>query len=223
MKWYGYTNCSLKYLIINNKLRFQKIFNRAALPLKNKINLNFYKINFFLPTDWSFLILKKNNFLNLYCCYLYSRVYFYLLPVLTNFLTLKYDQKINYISLQYYFKNNFYNLFWIYFKTIFYSFSKIFFKKLKFKGKGYYIYKNNRNTIALQFGYSHRVYLYSFFIMVKFITKTIILMFGINNFNIINRSRGLFKLKPINVFTGRGIRFTRQIVYRKVGKISSYR
>ena len=40
-------------------------------------------------------------------------------------------------------------------------FFKVNFKKLKFKGKGYYIYKNSRNTIAPQFGYSHRIYIYS--------------------------------------------------------------
>ena len=50
--------------------------------------------------------------------------------------------------------------------------------KLKFKGKGYYIYKNVRNTIAPQFGYSHRLYIYSFFISVKFLSKTSVLLFG---------------------------------------------
>lgn len=106
---------------------------------------------------------------------------------------------------------------------LFYSFSKVFFRKLKFKGKGYYIYKNSRNTIALQFGYSHKMNFYSFFIAVKFITKTVILMFGINKKNIDNRSYGLFSIKPVNIFTGRGIRFSRQIIYRKTGKVSSYR
>lgn len=106
---------------------------------------------------------------------------------------------------------------------IFYSFSKIFFRKLKFRGKGYYIYKNNRNTIAMQFGYSHRVRLYSFFIIVKFITKTSILLFGINKLNIYKKSYELFNFKPMNIFTGRGMRFTRQIVYKKIGKVSSYR
>ena len=41
------------------------------------------------------------------------------------------------------------------------AFFKINFKKLKFKGKGYYIYRNARNTIAPQFGYAHRLYIYS--------------------------------------------------------------
>ena len=80
-----------------------------------------------------------------------------------------------------------------------------------------------RNTIALQFGYSHIIRLYAFFIYVKFLTKTSIIMFGINYRNLLTNSHSLFKFKPINIFTGRGLRFTRQIVYRKTGKVSSYR
>jgi hypothetical protein len=30
-------------------------------------------------------------------------------------------------------------------------------------------------------------------------------------------------MRPINIFTGRGVRFSRQIIYKKVGKVSSYR
>jgi ribosomal protein L6P/L9E len=114
-------------------------------------------------------------------------------------------------------------LFLNFFKSIFFSFSKIFFKKLKFKGKGFYIYKNTRNTTALQFGYSHLIYLYSFFINVKFLTKTTIFIFGINRFDLILSSNNLYNIKKINIFTGKGIRFSRQFVYRKTGKVSSYR
>jgi ribosomal protein L6P/L9E len=75
----------------------------------------------------------------------------------------------------------------------------------------------------MQFGYSHMFYLYSFFVTVKFITKTTILMFGINYNDILTKSYSLFNIKKINIFTGKGIRFSRQIIYRKTGKVSSYR
>lgn len=127
------------------------------------------------------------------------------------------------IIIKFIFKNNFFNLFFNYFKIIFFSFSKIFFRKIKFKGKGYYIYKNNRNTIALQFGYSHLLYLYSFFINVKFITKTSILLFGINLKDLEKKTNELVNIKKINIFTSKGIRFAKQIIYKKTGKVSSYR
>ena len=161
-----------------------------------------------------------NSFLKLY---IYSSDYFFILPLFKNFIFLNYDKNSNSILFKFSFINNYYSLFWNYFKILFYSFSKVFFKKLKFKGKGYYIYKNNRNTIALQFGYSHMYYLYSFFVSVKFLTKTTILIFGLNFNDIIKNSYNLFNIRQINIFTGKGIRFSRQIIYKKTGKVSSYR
>ena len=48
-------------------------------------------------------------------------------------------------------------------------------------------------------------------------------MFGINNNDLSFGSYALYNIKKINIFTGKGIRFARQIVYRKTGKVSSYR
>jgi hypothetical protein len=66
-------------------------------------------------------------------------------------------------------------------------------------------------------------YLYSFFTSVKFLTKTTILIFGLNYSEINKISYKLFNIKKINIFTGKGIRFSRQIIYKKTGKVSSYR
>lgn len=181
-----------------------------------------FKILLYLPFNWSFILLQKKN-LNMLTLYVYNNNYYFILPFFKKFLLFKYDKWTNTIFFNFFFKNNFYYLFWNFFKIIFFSFSKIFFKKLKFKGKGYYIYKNIRNTIALQFGYSHMLYLYSFFVNVKFLTKTTILMFGINYNNILDKTYSLFNIKKINIFTGKGIRFSKQIIYKKTGKISSYR
>lgn len=85
------------------------------------------------------------------------------------------------------------------------------------------MYKNNRNTLALQFGYSHLLYLYSFFLNIKFLTKTTVLLFGINFNDMFFLSNSFYNIKPINIFTGKGIRFSRQIIYKKTGKVSSYR
>jgi hypothetical protein len=48
-------------------------------------------------------------------------------------------------------------------------------------------------------------------------------MFGNNYQDILNNSYSLYRIKKINIFTGKGIRFSRQIIYRKTGKVSSYR
>ena len=107
--------------------------------------------------------------------------------------------------------------------TILYLFYSFLFVKLKFKGKGYYIYKNYRNTIAPQFGYYHRIYVYSFFNKVKFLSKTKVLLFGLVKQDILCAAHALKQKRTINIFTGRGVRFAKQIIYKKTGKVSSYR
>jgi len=82
------------------------------------------------------------------------------------------------------------------------------FLKIKFKGKGYYIYKNKRNTITPQFGYAHRLYLYSYFTSVKFLSKTSIIIFGYQLQDLIQTGLGIKQMRPINIFTGRGVRFS---------------
>ena len=102
-------------------------------------------------------------------------------------------------------------------------FTSFFFIKIKFRGKGYYIYKNKRNTIAPQFGYAHRIYIYSFFNYVKFLTKTKVLIFGFSKKDIITNAFNIKRQRPINIFTGKGVRFAKQLIYKKTGKVSAYR
>ncbi len=224
MKWYGNYNYFNKKIKSNkNKiLKLRKLFKKSSFKKNNKFSLSFFTTRLYLPFNWNFVLIEKKH-LNLLNLYLYNSNYFFMIPFFKKFMSFKYDKLTNTVIFFFFFKNNFYSLFWIYFKLVFFSFSKFFFKKLKFKGKGYYIYKNTRNTIALQFGYSHMLYLYSFFVTVKFITKTTILMFGTNYSDLITKSYSLLNIKPINIFTGKGIRFSRQIIYKKTGKVSSYR
>lgn len=223
MKWYGLKKIYLKKFE-NKKSKLTTLLKKSSFRKAPRIHYKFFINLFYIPTNWNFILLKnKTKNKNILYLYLYSSEYFFVLPFLNKFLLLKYDSQINCFLFNFFFRNNYYAIFWSYFKLIFYSFSKIFFKKLKFKGKGYYIYKNLRNTIALQFGYSHLMYLYCFFINVKFLSKTSVLMFGINLKDISIKSFALFNIKRINIFTSKGIRFSRQIVYKKTGKVSSYR
>ena len=75
----------------------------------------------------------------------------------------------------------------------------------------------------MQFGYSHKKRLFFFFTYVKFLSKTSIIIFGISTLKINKASFILTNVRPINIFTSKGVRFTRQIIYKKQGKISSYR
>jgi ribosomal protein L6P/L9E len=87
------------------------------------------------------------------------------------------------------------------------------FNKLKFKGKGYYMYKSKRNTIALQFGYAHIVRIYTFLVNLKFLSKTAVLLVGLNKNDLLSISHNFRLRRPHNIFTGKGVRFTRQIIF----------
>ena len=108
-------------------------------------------------------------------------------------------------------------------QQILFLFSQVQFIRMRFRGKGYYIYKTLRNTIAPNFGYAHRVYVYSYFVSLKFLSKTSIILFGTSKKDLFKVGYGFKRTRPMNIFTGRGVRFVRQIVYKKIGKISSYR
>ena len=222
MKWYGFKNLNFsKKHLINLKLRNKFKTKTLNLIFNNNLNLNYNKMLFYLPSNWNFLLFKINNHLH-NLLYLYSNPYYFYLPLGKSFLFQQYDSQLRVLTLFYLFTNNFYKTYWSFFKNLFYSFNKIFFKKIKFKGKGYYVYKNKRNTIALQFGYSHRVRLFFYYINVKFLSKTSILIFGINRMDLFKVAYTFKSVKPINIFTGKGIRFSKQIIYKKTGKVSSY-
>ena len=176
----------------------------------------------YIPVKWTYVIFRdsKNDF---YSFYLYSIEYYFKFAIPCKNTSIFHCSNTGIISLS---NTNFKNLSILWGKTlnlIIHLFSSFLFMKIKFKGKGYYIYKNFRNTITPQFGYYHRIYIYSFFNKVKFLSKTKILLFGLIKQDIL-LTAGQIKIKrPINIFTGRGVRFARQIIYKKTGKVSSYR
>lgn len=153
---------------------------------------------------------------------MYSDLYFFKISFLTFFSLFYFNVFTNTFFVKALFVYNFFRFYWRFFKIVYNSFFVFFLKKLKFKGKGYYIFKNLRNTITFRFGYSHRLYLYFFKIGVKFLSKTSILIFGLNWFELQNHAFKLKNIRPYNLFTGKGIRFNKQILYKKIGKASTY-
>jgi ribosomal protein L6P/L9E len=194
------------------------------ISISTKTNLNKQQMLFYVPLMWkvvffNFVSMKRPSVL----CYMYSNSYYYNLPLFRFHKQLFYDQQTHVVTLTSMYTNNFFNTYWTNLKLIFNSFSTFFFKKLKFKGKGYYIYKSSRHTLGLQFGYAHIVRIYTFFVGLKFLSKTAIMLFGLNKDDLLSVSHTFRLARPYNIFTGKGVRFTRQIIYKKTGKISSYR
>lgn len=228
MLWYGSSNINGLYKLFNINLRKDLNVKRrkACLDLTTTLNLNRSLTFFYIPHSWKVTILLKsqNNLLKMnknYYLYIYSDYYFFFLSLPNNTANLIFDKTLNLLYYRINAKKSMHCLFWKQFNNLFYSFSLFFFRKLRVRGKGYYIFKNSRNTIALQFGYSHKIYVYSYFLFVKFLNKTTLLFFGINKTDLISNSFKLLRTRQQNIFTGKGVRFTKQIIYKKASKLSS--
>jgi hypothetical protein len=225
MLWYGRNQINnFKTLYKRHSYRYNLFTKTLAFNILQKNSLAYTNIYIYIPYGWELLLLqpKMINF-RTKVVYLFSTIYYFKIAILAPNLKWFYDPQTSTLLLQNLYTSNFYKLYFNQILNIFYSFCKLFFMKLKFKGKGYYIYKNSRNTITPQFGHSHRIYIYSYFLSVKFLTKTTVFLFGSSKKDILTISHTIKNAKFINIFTGRGVRFARQIIYKKTGKVSSYR
>jgi len=225
MLWYGKNQINnFKYIYKQHSYRYNLFTKTLAFNLFKPNSLSYTNILMYIPYGWDLVLLKpKTSSVRTKLIYLFSSVYFFKISILAPHLQWFYDPQTSTFLLKNSYTSNFYKLYFNQILNIFYSFCKLFFLKLKFKGKGYYIYKNSRNTITPQFGHSHRIYIYSYFLSVKFLTKTTVFLFGSSKKDILTISHKIKQAKFINIFTGRGVRFARQIIYKKTGKVSSYR
>lgn len=175
-----------------------------------------------MPSSFKVYVVKFKS-KNLYCIKMFDNHFFICLSLLFDSLILYFDNNLNILSISRINFSDYFNLWLKSINAVLSTLTSFFFYKIKFKGKGYYLYKNLRNTITPQFGYSHRIYFYSFFLKTTFLTKTKIFFFGFNKLDLLKTIINLKSKRTINIFTGRGVRFARQIVYKKTGKVSSYR
>lgn len=225
MLWYGKSS----------RLNFNKVFRGLSYKSRKKFNQqllrtrgvtlstskNFY---FYIPFDWNLVKLSPRLWYQKYdICYLYSQIYYFKLPLNSWQVSTYFSNATNILSVSYPLVSPLYMTYFNLMSEVFALFSKSWFLKIKIKGKGYYIYKTYRNTITHQFGHSHRIYLYLSNLSIKFLSKTSILVYGISRKDILSSSRNILQSKPLNIFTGRGVRFARQVIYKKTGKVSSYR
>lgn len=234
MLWYGNNKVSnIKKYYKNRNYNCNAAIKTLALPILRHGSQSATSVYIYIPSNWDLVILNiKSKIYSSYLSglnpdtkllYIYSSIYYFKIPVLQTYLKWYFDPSSRTIRLLNRYIPSFYKFYFKQITTIFYSFSRVFFTKLKFKGKGYYIYKNYRSTITHQFGHSHRWYIYSYFVSVRFLTKTTVFIFGSSKHDIFSVGNNIQASKYINIFTGRGVRFARQVIYKKTGKVSSYR
>jgi ribosomal protein L6P/L9E len=204
------------------KYRLTKNIKRNLIHRDLKVRKVPTSLLIFIPYTLKIMILKSLK-LSLYNFYVYNEYIKFSFHLPLNYFLVNFDLETNTVIVKAITNSSFIKQYANLLTNVCSSFFKVNFKKLKFKGKGYYIYKNKRNTIAPQFGYSHRLYIYSWFTGLKFSSKTTLLLFGLIEEDLQKVALNLKSFRKINVFTGRGVRFSRQCVYSKPGKVSTYR
>jgi hypothetical protein len=97
-----------------------------------------------------------------------------------------------------------------------------------FSGKGYKIKKYNKDLvktvtkyIMFYFNRSHLNVIYFFNTIVKKLRKSKIIIHNSNYEHLQLISNLILNVRRLNVFTLKGLRLSRQIIYKKVGKKSS--
>jgi ribosomal protein L6P/L9E len=98
-----------------------------------------------------------------------------------------------------------------------FTWDNFFFSKIYFLGKGFKLKKINKN-IYFNFNYSHIKLLISQNVLIKKIQKTKLLIFSKNLSNVKALSLKIKNIKGLNPYTKRGLRGSKQIVYKKKNK-----
>jgi hypothetical protein len=215
---------SLKNVFSRRRRRLDYWNRTQNWALRPRSSFRFVSFVIGVPKHWSLVILspKKTNILY-QTFFLYSDSYFFKVGFMGLPYTLTTNRSTQSVQLDYFYSSHLITIYFKILKLVFLLFAVPYFLKLKFRGKGYYIYKNRRNTVTPQMGFAHRIYVYAFSIIVWFRMKTKIMLFGLSKQDILRIGFKIRAIRPIKIFTGRGIRFTKQILYRKVGKVCTYR
>ena len=224
MKWYGLSNIRAQMPVNNNLHKYRSLRMRSWNLIINTNNAyNWPLFEIIWPPQWHVICVKINSALNnFYLFTFYTENWMYTIPLNTSYL-LFIDNSANKI-----FISNFptqpllTKAFFKFFLSLI-PIIRFFVLKLKFRGKGFYLYKNKRNMLRFRFGFSHRVNRRFPNTHVRLTSKTSLMIFGYNWYDITHAGLYIWLVRPINVYTGKGIRFNRQIIYRKAGKMSTYR
>lgn len=103
------------------------------------------------------------------------------------------------------------------------SWNSYFFIKIKFKGKGFRIrFLKKLKLVKFFFGRSHKTFMLFKFVMVKRINKYKFIIKGLKKEKLIENSKKITNIKPINFYTLRGLRKSRQIIFKRKGKKGTY-
>ena len=103
------------------------------------------------------------------------------------------------------------------------SWNTYIFKKIKFKGKGFRIKSFKKIKLTkFYFGRSHKTFVFLKKIKKIRINKYKFMLLSINKKKITNLSKKITLIKKINIYTLRGLRLSKQTIFKRKGKKGTY-
>ena len=175
------------------------------------------KITLLLNNNLNFIFLKKNNYKYIIIHNKLTSVYIkYKFDSYVNIYYLK-NLKCILIELNFFNTNKSGNLALFLNKQI-KSINFYFIKKIIFFGKGFKIKKNKKEILSLFFNKSHLNFFFWNNLILKKLKKTK-LIFCSSDFVKLNQiSNKIINIRKLNIFTKKGLRLSRQLIFKKVGK-----
>lgn len=174
-------------------------------------------INIFIPYSINYSLIRnkvtKHNYIYFYNEYYYFSINF----TNTNLFINKNTNNIKIENITFNDKNmllnNELNLF-------LFSWDNLFFNKIKFTGKGFKL-KKKTNNLFLFFNRAHKCFFIGNNVILVRLSKNKIMLLKNNFNNLIHDSKLIRGIRSNNIFTKRGLRFSRQILLKKKGKTAS--
>jgi len=173
-----------------------------------------------LPPMANVTVIKNGNS---FAYYVYNNFFFYKIGQNSNKYYHFFDTETNTISFIAPYYNPFSNLFLHFINIFLFSWNNYFYEKIKFTGKGYRIeLRKKKKIITFYFGHSHdTIILFRSIILIQAHKyKFIVVKNSWQKLRLLNRL--VTKIKPMNIYTKRGIRNARQVILKRKGKKSAY-
>lgn len=121
------------------------------------------------------------------------------------------------------FSENWYKIIESNLNTLLFSFNQLWHIKVKFMGKGFKIKKKRKTrSIKFYFYYSHINVIILKKAKMKQKKKNKFIIKTPNKNTLIKTHLMITKIRPLNIYTKRGIRISKQLVFKKTGKKSNY-
>lgn len=169
--------------------------------------------------QFNFLIFRCKNFIStLFIIFMFSPLYFIYLPFvnLKSSIGMLTRYSVNFLKITSIISGS------DFFGSAISAFFVLAFLRFSFSGKGYRVSLSPKLTLTFSFGFSHLFYFYADRVRIILSAKTKGYLLGLNSFILVNNLNSLVGIKPINIFTWRGLRARRSYLRKKSGKVSLY-